>query len=423
MELPSDFIKSNTVRIVNNEGIFCGTAFLLEDEVAVTCHHNICEIDEIFVETTKNNRTPAKWVKESSVMENDVAMLEVIKSPFKKLDRFARAIPSAEVFVYGYSKKEEGRIVTPRRVSGKISEDKDKHNWRGNQNVSLDESKPWKQKPDVMVDCFELRANDTKEHSKLYTGYSGGPVVHKDSWSVIGMIQAIDENAAYMIPVDVLISKLHVGLPDKTGRVPPEFTDPTYSHFVEANKYYDAMEYEKAIEYYDKVIYDPNYIRAWNNKGLAFYQMKEFEKALDCFKIVLEGQPNNRIAWYNKGVCFAGLGKQRYKEAIYCFDKALSYDANYIAALNNKAWYLAEIGNYPEALTNINKCLEIDVDDHYVWDTKGYILCKQGDYDEAISCFKQALNIVPDYATAKSNMDECYSKRAKNQNKAVVDPA
>jgi tetratricopeptide (TPR) repeat protein len=113
------------------------------------------------------------------------------------------------------------------------------------------------------------------------------------------------------------------------------------------------------------------------------------------------------------GVCQSRHGKRRYEEAVASFSKAIEYDSNYTAALNNKAWYLAELGRYDEALNVIDKCLEIDKDDYYALDTKGYILDNQGHTEEAINYYKRALDLKSDYESAKSNLERVLLKKGK----------
>jgi len=52
--------------------------------------------------------------------------------------------------------------------------------------------------------------------------------------------------------------------------------------------------------------------------------------AFACFDHALEIDPNDAVAWYNKGRPLDNL--KRYEEAIACDDRALAIDANYAHA-------------------------------------------------------------------------------------------
>jgi tetratricopeptide (TPR) repeat protein len=46
--------------------------------------------------------------------------------------------------------------------------------------------------------------------------------------------------------------------------------------------YYDQGNYTKAIELYEKAIeLDPDYAKAYYNRAVAYYYMKEYDKAWD----------------------------------------------------------------------------------------------------------------------------------------------
>ena len=48
--------------------------------------------------------------------------------------------------------------------------------------------------------------------------------------------------------------------------------------------YYYLKEYYKAIDCIDQVLQlDPKHTDALNNKGLIYYNLKEYQKAIDCF--------------------------------------------------------------------------------------------------------------------------------------------
>jgi len=77
----------------------------------------------------------------------------------------------------------------------------------------------------------------------------------------------------------------------------------------------DLREYVNAIEYFDKVISlsgeRNNYLLgAWNNKGLCFLRMKEYEEAISCFKEVLAIDDAHNEALTNLKFC---LGKLKEK--------------------------------------------------------------------------------------------------------------
>ncbi|CAN5413396.1 hypothetical protein BH18THE2_BH18THE2_29620 [soil metagenome] len=87
------------------------------------------------------------------------------------------------------------------------------------------------------------------------------------------------------------------------------------------NRYLDNREYNKALEYYEKIVSDPNLAKAWNNKGSALLQLRKYEESLQAFDISIGLDPNNAHAWSNKGMALHNQG--RFDEAIKCLQKSI----------------------------------------------------------------------------------------------------
>lgn len=57
------------------------------------------------------------------------------------------------------------------------------------------------------------------------------------------------------------------------------------------------------------------------NEGNDYYNNKEYEKAIESYKISIDNKENEACSYYNAGVCFIKL--KRYDEAIVMLKKAL----------------------------------------------------------------------------------------------------
>lgn len=99
-------------------------------------------------------------------------------------------------------------------------------------------------------------------------------------------------------------------------------------------------ETQKALEEYQKVIdefSDPDSLKvAWNNKGLTFAILENYEEAIICYEKALEYDPTQKESHCNKGRALSFLG--RFPEAIESYEKAIELDENYEEAKK----YLAE---------------------------------------------------------------------------------
>jgi len=114
----------------------------------------------------------------------------------------------------------------------------------------------------------------------------------------------------------------------------------------------------------------------WNNKGGAYYILKNYNQALECFNKTIELDPNiylgenktifekinknlnNFSILYNKGNAFLSSGE--YSKAIECYDKALKIDSSKVNALNNKGTAWDYLGEYDKAIECYNQVLSKD---------------------------------------------------------------
>ena len=90
-------------------------------------------------------------------------------------------------------------------------------------------------------------------------------------------------------------------------------------------------ETQKALEEYQKVIdefSDPGSLKVtWNNKGLLFETLKNYEEAIICYDKALEYDPTQKELHYNKGRALSFL--RRFSDAIENYEKAIELDKNY----------------------------------------------------------------------------------------------
>jgi len=65
----------------------------------------------------------------------------------------------------------------------------------------------------------------------------------------------------------------------------------------------------------------PKYSLAYNNKGIALYELKQYQDAIKCYDTAIELFPKYSLAYNNKGAALNTL--KQYQDAIKCYDKAI----------------------------------------------------------------------------------------------------
>jgi tetratricopeptide (TPR) repeat protein len=85
--------------------------------------------------------------------------------------------------------------------------------------------------------------------------------------------------------------------------------------------YYDLKQYQKAIKDYDQAIkQDPDYVAALNNRGNSYYELAEYQQALTNFSQSLQLEPNYAKAHFNRGLVYYQLNQS--DQACNDFQKA-----------------------------------------------------------------------------------------------------
>jgi tetratricopeptide (TPR) repeat protein len=60
---------------------------------------------------------------------------------------------------------------------------------------------------------------------------------------------------------------------------------------------------------------------AWNNRGLALWNLGRYEEAIASYDKAVEIKPDKHEAWYNRGLALGNLG--RYEQAVASHERAL----------------------------------------------------------------------------------------------------
>ena len=95
-----------------------------------------------------------------------------------------------------------------------------------------------------------------------------------------------------------------------------------------------VLEYEKSIKYFTRILsIDPKNYKAYYNLGIAYFNLKEFDAALDNYKIALSINPNYKYCYYNIGLIYEAT--ENFREAAKAYEKALEIDPGFIYAIHS----------------------------------------------------------------------------------------
>ena len=172
-------------------------------------------------------------------------------------------------------------------------------------------------------------------------------------------------------------------------------------------------ETNKLIEENNKNIQEYNLF----NLGIQSLNSKDYNLATHYYSEIININPNNYQAYYNKGLAKYYLAdnkkenKEEYNklmnEAIEDYNKAIELNPNLSEAYNNRGIVKSKLGNYKEAIEDFNKAIELNPDYYKAYSNIADSKMNLEKYEEALKDFIKA------YELSNNNIE--VKEKAKNQ--------
>jgi len=141
---------------------------------------------------------------------------------------------------------------------------------------------------------------------------------------------------------------------------------------------------------------DPKFALAWYNRGVAYDQLDQFDKAIADFSKAIELDSKYALAWYNRGMAYLDLGQK--ENAIADYSKAIELDSKLPAAHNNLAWLLAtcpdvEYHDPGRAVELAKKAVALEPKNGNYWNTLGTAYYRAGKWPAAIEALSKSMEL------------------------------
>ena len=203
-------------------------------------------------------------------------------------------------------------------------------------------------------------------------------------------------------------------------------------HYKSATKKSEKGDYNTAIfEYKEAIKFNPNYIEAYNDMGIAYTKLDDYENTISSYNMALLIKPdymlsknNKKIAQFNKASKLLNEGNNQ--KALSFYLDAINTDPNYVDAYNDLAIAYLRLENYELAIKNLNMALTINPDFNLAKNNKASVYCKlgikmynSGDYEGAINSYQEAISSSPSYLESYNNIATTYMK-LEDFNMAIV---
>ena len=152
---------------------------------------------------------------------------------------------------------------------------------------------------------------------------------------------------------------------------------------------------------------------AYVNRGIAYYDRGELDKARADYTAAIRLDPKRTEAFHNRADLELRLGE--IEAAIVDYTQVITLDPKYGSAYNGRGNALRESGQIDRAIADYNQAIKIDPRSPFAFNGRGNALRDKGQIDAAISDYNQAITLNPKYTTALIGRANAFSDKGRWQ--------
>ena len=171
---------------------------------------------------------------------------------------------------------------------------------------------------------------------------------------------------------------------------------------------FSKKKLENALEYFSKAIgLDPEYEKAYHNRGIVYYELERFEEAIADYNRVIELDPGYVLAYKNRGLVYLRLNQ--FEKAIAEFDKAIELDPGLALAYDSRGDLYFRLKEFDRAIEDYSKAIKLDPKDAEPYYKRGLVYSELERSCEAIKDYTKAIEINSEYPEAYESRGITYS--------------
>lgn len=185
--------------------------------------------------------------------------------------------------------------------------------------------------------------------------------------------------------------------------------DNAVAYFGRAEAYNSSANYMAALDDYNRAIeLNPEYAEAYNNRGQLYRNiLGQIEDAIADYTMSIRyNNPELHLPYTNRGLAYYSLGE--YDKAMDDFDEALRINPEHADAYNGRGFTYAELGNLDQALADLTTAIELDPEDASFYSNRGVLYRRRGDNEEALADYTRAIELNPTRPGPYLNMGNLY---------------
>jgi lipoprotein NlpI len=137
----------------------------------------------------------------------------------------------------------------------------------------------------------------------------------------------------------------------------------------------------------------------FNNRGLAYYNKKNYDRAIEDYAQVIRLAPNDADSFYRRGLSY--FEKNDYSRAIQDFDEALKYDPNNVAALQKRGWAFEAKKDYDQAIRDYDRAISLQPNYGPAFVRRATTYQEKRQYERALADYEAATQVDPKFASER----------------------
>lgn len=174
--------------------------------------------------------------------------------------------------------------------------------------------------------------------------------------------------------------------------------------------YGNMKQWDKAIPDFSKANeINPKYhAAAYYNLGIAYWALGEKEESMKNYSTAIEVNPKYADAYYGRGVCYYYLNE--YDKAIADYTKAIAIIPKFESVYFNRGIIYANKQKWPEAIADYTKAIEINPNNFNLYYNRGAVYGNLNQWEKAAEDFSKVIELDPQNKSAYSNREFALSK-------------
>ena len=164
----------------------------------------------------------------------------------------------------------------------------------------------------------------------------------------------------------------------------------------------NAGDHDKALANLNEAIrLNPNNAIAFYDRGLTYSNKRDFDRAIADYDEAIRLNPTYVAAFNNRGLSYNYKGQ--YDRAIADYNEAIRLNPMYHIAINNRGLAYNNKGDLDRAMADYNEAIRLNPTYHIAFNNRGYVYMRKGDYNRAMADYNESLRLNPKYALALCN--------------------